>query len=290
MNRYISLLLYFALFLPAVSSAQSLYDYYLPGKERRNLEKWSFKNGYQVTERWYLAGEGFLRTDLSRLDNSFNGLISTQSVTRTGWSALIGFTDRDRWGLEWGYARSPINSSLIINSQPSFAIRLENEKNGFVFRSRYMILSTSRKERRSGFWLTAGAWLVPNAGNVRNRFTLEGLGYRGFRQAPDTLLLISRTATSREPSGLLELGLEYNVRISGRWDVGVVARRNWGIGNSLATDLTYRVNTHPYQTASLRANGDGMTLGFAVRYTYTARYNIKTKNLYDLQGKLPTKK
>ncbi|GAA4466651.1 hypothetical protein GCM10023189_49090 [Nibrella saemangeumensis] len=272
-----------------MSSAQSLYDYYLPGKERRNFEKWGFKNGYRVTERWYLSGEGFLRTDNSRLDNSFNGLLSSRPVTRTGWSALIGFTDRDQWGLEWGYARSPINSSLTINSRPEYTLRLQNEKNGFVFRSRYMILSTSRKERRSGFWLTAGAWLIPNAGSVRS-FTLEGLGYRGFRQTPDTLLLISRTSTNREPSGLLELGLEYNVRLSGRWDVGLVARRNWGLGNSLKTDFTYRVNTQPYQIASLRANGDGMSFGLAVRYTYTARYKVKTRSLYDLQGKMPRKK
>lgn len=290
MNRYVSLLLFLAFILPAIASAQSLYDYYLPGKERRNLEKMSFRNGYTVTERWYLSGEGFLRTDNSRLDNSFGGLIGTRPVTRAGWSAIIGFTNQDRWGMEWGYARSPINSSLTLNSQPAYTIRLENEKNGLLVRSRYMILSTSRKDRRSGFWLTAGAWLIPNSGSIKNRFTLDGLGYRGFRQAPDTLLLISRTATNREPSGLLELGLEYNVRLSGRWDMGMVVRRNWGVGNSLATDLTYRINNQPYQTASLRANGNGTTVGLAIRYTYSARYNIKTKSLYELQGKLPRRK
>lgn len=266
--------------------AQGSADYYAPRESsKRDYDRLLVRYGSYLAGRWYIGAEGFVRTDNSRLSNSFGGLVSGKPVTRPGWSALIGWTYRNAWAVEAGYARSPIHNELAVNP---YIFRFENEKNGFVLRAKRQLFSTSPQERRSGVWVSAGMWLIPNEGANKSRLTLKGYGRRSYQQETDTLIITTQTATSNRITGLAEIGLEYAVRLSSRVDLGIYARKYWGIGSSITTDLNYSVNGQMPQSATLQGRGSGANLGIALRYTYSRKHLVAQNNVYDLRGKRPT--
>ena len=265
--------------------AQGSSDYYQSRKAPdRSYDRLLMRYGSYLAERWYVGAEGFARVDNSALSSGFRGLVAGNAVTRPGWSALIGWTYRDAWAMEAGYARSPIHNELAINP---YVFRFENEKNGFVLRAKRQLFSTSPQERRSGLWVSAGLWLIPNAGEVKSRLTLEGYGRRSYQREIDTLVIMTQTATNARNTGLVELGLEYTVRLSNRFDLGINARKYWGLGSSITTDLNYSVNGQAPQTATLQGRGSGASFGMSLRYTYSRKHLIAKTNIYDLRGKRP---
>ncbi len=271
----------------AAARAQGNPDYYQPGKgHNRAYDRLLVRYSSYLAERWYIGTEGFVRTDHGQLTNDFGGLVSGNKVTRVGWSALIGWTYRDAWAMEAGYARSPIHNELQVANWPApLVFRFTNEKSGFVIRTKRQLFSTSPQQRRSGLWLTAGLWLIPNTGEHKSQFSLEG--YRGYRMRYDTLLITSQTTTNVRATGLAELGLEYAVRLSSQVDLGLFGRKYWGLGSSISTDLSYSVNGQTPQTATLQGTGNGMSFGVSLRYTYSRKHVVAKTNIYDLRGKRP---
>lgn len=286
MKRYLSFLLLGLIALPALG--QEMADYYrLPDKHQQNhqYERLLARYGGAYTrDRWYFSVSGFLRTDRAQLDNSFNGLIGSESVTKPGWSAMIGWAYRERWAVEAGYTRSPIHSEILINSEYPYTFRYSNDKQALVLRGKHMILSTSGPWRRSGFWLTGGVWLVPNSGQDKGNFSLAGYGFRDWRREKfDTLRLTSQTVANRQPTAILEAGVEYNVRLTDRIDMGFSVRKLWGLGNSLTSNVSYVVNGREAQQAQFQGMGSGVSYGVTFRYTYANRRIMP--NVLDIQGK-----
>lgn len=261
--------------------AQGSVDYYKPHQvTRREYDRLLVRYGSYLAERWYVGVEGFVRVDHNQLSNSFGGLIVTNATTKPGWSALVGWTARD-WAIEAGYARSPINNQFAINP---FEFQFQNNKNGFLLRGKRQLFSTSPQGRRSGVWATAGFWLIPNAGETKSRLSFEGYGRRSYTREIDTLTITSHTNTNTRSTGLLELGLEYNVKLSSRIDLGIYGRKYWGLGSSITTDLTYSVNGREQQMSTLLGRGTGVSFGIALRYTYSRKHAIPKTSIYDLRG------
>lgn len=275
--------------------AQPITDYYRLPAERTDLnrsrvERTLARYGSMYTrERWYVSGEGFVRTDINQLDGTFNGLIGTETTVKTGWGATVGWVSRERWAIEGGYARSPIHSTLAIqNGLAPLVYRYTNDKQGFVLRTKYRLPIGKQSMTRSGLWLGAGLWLVPNSGQPLERVSLIGYrgGYRMYgRDQIDTLRLSSNTRISPHLSGLAEASAEYTFQLGGRTELSLFGRKNWGLGNSIRTDITYRVNGGAVQNATLRGNGNGWTFGIALRFNYAMRYDLRSMpNIYNLRG------
>ncbi len=285
MKQTATVLIFWLLTLTA--SAQEPSDYYQIRKpSHQEFDRLVMRYAPYLAQRWYVSLEGFGRTDNSQLDNSLRGLLSTESTGQAGWSALIGFSYRNRWAAEAGYAKSPIHNHFwIANAPRSLEYTFPNEKQGIILRGKWRVLSTSPKWERSGFWVTGGVWLIPNAGQETGRLSLEGYAYKkDFHVSPDTLLLLSSTRTNNQPTGLVELGLEYNIRISSRFEMGAFARKYWGIGNSLSTNIAYVVNSRSPQLSTISGDGTGMSYGVALRYTYSRRFQVNS--VHELKGKL----
>lgn len=264
--------------------AQGLADYYKPRETtRRDYDRLLVRYGSYLAERWYVGMEGFIRVDNSPLTNSFGGLVESNPVTRPGWSALVGWTYRDAWAIEAGYARSPIHNQLAVNP---YVFRFENEKNGFLLRAKRQLFSTS-PQRRSGLWVSAGLWLIPNAGETKSRLSLEGYGHRNYQREIDTLTITAHTATNTRVTGLAELGIEYTIRLSSRVDMGLYVRKYWGMGSSIATNLNYAVNGRMPQSATLDGRGSGASFGVALRYTYSRKHLVAKTSIYELRGNQP---
>ncbi|GAB3497550.1 hypothetical protein GCM10027341_17800 [Spirosoma knui] len=278
--------LYFLLGLVALPACgQNVADYYrLPDRSQQYDRLLSRYGGPTIRDRWYVALDGFLRTDKAGLDNSFNGLIQSDRVTKFGGSVVIGWAYRERWMVEGGYARTPIHTQVSVsNGNSPLVFRYTNDRNAFVLRGKRLLLSTSGPWLRSGFWVSGGMWLIPNNGQQEGRFLLVGYNYHGRQETPDTLRLNSQTQTNSRMSVLAEVGAEYNIRLSNKVDLGLSARKYWGLGNSITTDVAYSVNQTLMQRAQLQGTGTGMSYGFTLRYTYAMRRNL-TKVL-DVQGK-----
>jgi len=285
MKRNLYTFLCWIVLLPAVS-AQSLYEYYAPGKQRRQYTEWLNQKGATISERWYLGAEGFLRTDKSTLDNSFNGLIQTNKVVGVGGSVLLGYSYRDRWAFEGGYARSPIHTYLEVNNSP-YSFHLKNGNNALLLRARRLLLATNKIKKGSGLWVSAGAWLVPKSGEVRSSTAFRGydFAYQAHPMRSDNWMLTPPASVKERTTGLAELGLEYSFRLSDWVELGLFGRQNWGLGKALTSTMVYSDKTQA-QVATIHANGQGTSVGMAIRYTYTAkRKAVSSRSMFDLQGK-----
>lgn len=264
---------------------QGLTDYYRLPDRARQYEQVVFRyGGPSVRDRLYVALDGFLTTNRAQIDNSFNGLIRSDRVTKAGWGAVIGWSYRERWAVEAGYARMPIQSQVSIsNGAYPLEYRYQNIGDAFVLRGKRLLLSTSGPWMRSGFWLSGGMWVVPNSGQQEGRFELYGYRYRGRGETPDTLRLSSNTRAAGRPTAIAELGAEYNIRLSNSIDIGFSARKRWGLSDALTTDVLYTVNQYPGQQAQLVSKGSGMNYGVTIRYTLALRRN--QPDVLDIQGR-----
>ncbi|GAB3891498.1 hypothetical protein GCM10028803_03370 [Larkinella knui] len=251
-----------------------------------------------IRERWYVGGDGFFRTDQSQLDQTFNGLISTKATIRTGWSALVGWVGNERWALEGGYARSAIHNTLVVGSgSNALDLRFENNKNGYVIRGKRLLRFGNRAARRSGVWLGAGLWMIPNNGRQLSSFLVEGYTYSGsgggYRRQPnrtqiDTIQIFGETRLSPNVSGLAEASAEYTVKLGGRAELSFFARKYWGLDPSITTNLMYSVNHGASQAAVLRSDGSGWSVGVSLRYVYALRYDLrKMPGIFNLRGNRP---
>jgi hypothetical protein len=291
--------------------AQGITDYYRPPVEpigefepafrpvktrRTEMKQLVARYGEAyIRERWYVGIDGFLRMDKSQLDQTFNGLISTKATTQTGLSAMIGWVSNERWAVEGGYARSPIHNTLVVGSgSDALDLRFENNKNGFVVRGKRLMRFGSRAARRSGLWLGAGIWMVPNNGRQVRSFLVEGYRYSGSgggigrqssRNRLDTIQIFGETRLSSSVSGMAEASAEYTFKLGGRTELSLFARKFWGLSNSITTNLMYSVNRGESQDALLQSDGSGWSVGVSLRYVYALRYDLrKMPGIFNLRG------
>ena len=283
MKRYLLFLLIGFAVLPALG--QGVTDYYqVPEKGQQYKRLLSRYGGPQVRNRWYVALDGFVRTDRARLDNSFNGLIQSDLVGKVGWGVLLGWSYKEQWMVEGGYARMPIHTQLSTNNtSPSFVSRSTNDRNAFVLRGKRLVLSTSKPWLRSGFWLSGGMWVVPNSGQDASHISVTGNRSPGRWESAESFQLTSQTQTTPQMTAVAEVGAEYNVRLSNAIDLGFSVRKLWGLANAITTDVNYTANRATSQQAQLQGAGTGMSYGVTLRYSYATRRNLA--NVLGIQGK-----
>jgi len=274
LRRFFSILI---LLSSSTVHAQEIPTYYeLPHRRTNPVSN-------PMQHRWYLGLEGFLRSDQGLLTSTIDGLITSRpSVTKATWSALIGYSYQDKFNVEAGYSHAAIHNqlTLVIAPQP-YDFTFKNESNAAVVRLKAKLFSTTKPKEKAGFWITGGAWLIPNSGKYVDGFIMEG--YRVSRFHTDTISLLSQTRTATQLTPLVELGIEYNVRLSNRMEMGFYGRKLWGFQPSIYTDLTYSENNVETQTSKLTGNGTGWSFGLALRYTYSFKRSVKS--VYALSGK-----
>lgn len=265
--------------------AQGVVDYYQTGgvMSRKQQNQLHMRFDPYLAPQWYLMTEGFVRRDNGKLDQSLNGLLTTSTVTRIGWSVGGGVTYRNKWAVEAGVAQSPVHNDARVNSRPPISVVTRGDRGSVFLRGKWALLNTSKQWQRSGFWLTGGVWATPNKNDRKEQFTVTGYTSRGF-DAIDKMTLVTRSQSSNNLTALLELGLEYRVRLSKQIDVGTFARHNWGLGDALTTAISYQINDQFAGQTTLRAKGNGASYGLTMRYIIQ-RPTVSTKSsLYRLQG------
>ena len=152
MKHYLLYILIGIAALPAYGQGVTEY-YQLPKKNQQVSRLLHRYGGPQIRDRWYVSLEGFIRTDRAQLDNSFDGLINNDIVAKAGWGVLLGWSYRERWAVEAGYARTPIHTQFSISrAVPPVMARSTNDHNAFMLRGKRLLLSTSKPWLRSGFW------------------------------------------------------------------------------------------------------------------------------------------
>jgi hypothetical protein len=272
---------YFALILLLLTTAVRAQriapsDYYraLTPTQRAALDA----QGSGERLHWYAAVEGFSRTDQSQLSRSIGGLLATSPGQRFDFGLLAGVTFRQRWAAEIGYADAPLHNRLTINSSPQpIHYTYATAGHTLVLRAKRRLVAGGRGE--SGLWVSAAVGLLANGGTVEEGFRLKALYYARSRVTPDTLALNGDPAPGIRPLPLVEVGLEYALRIGNRLGLGLYARRIWGTGTALSTDVRYYVNSTETQRATLTANGDGWAVGLALRYVYARQFGGRRRIL-----------
>ncbi|GAB4037448.1 hypothetical protein GCM10028809_52600 [Spirosoma gilvum] len=225
-------------------------------------------------QTWSVTLEGGFRSDGSTLSNSFNRLVSNATQVKGVWSVLASYTYRNAWTIETGYAHAPIHLNITIaNGSQPLTYTYQNSGTGIPLRIKRRIGSGKNAENGTGFWLTGGAWLIPNGTKQLDDFKLIGYIYSG-RNRIDTLRL-DNTTTTNQITGLAEAGVEYNARLSSSIELGGYLRKYWGFGDALRSDLIYSVNKGSIQYAAATANGTGWSFGISLRYIYGRQHELK---------------
>ena len=233
----------------------------------------------RINNRWYAGANGFVRTDKNILNNTLDGLIATKSPASYGYSASVGWVSHEQWTAEAEFARSPIHNVLIINGSNPLSYKLINDKNSLIFRGkRRLLFGKSNSFRRSAFWISGGIGIVPNSGKAKDYMEFSGYRERGRRQEIDTLFITSDTRTNSHITGMAEASAEYIVKVSRAIDLSFFGRKQWGIGNSLTTNLVYYVNRQEMQTAKITSDGSGWNFGVSLRYVMHIGYNFEKMN------------
>ncbi|CAG5003023.1 hypothetical protein DYBT9275_03030 [Dyadobacter sp. CECT 9275] len=272
----------------SVARAQDNADYYrrtLPqefSRKKYGVESLLKKTAgdVKIRNRWYIGVDGFLRNDRNTITNTLDDLIGTHSPTVASYAASVGWVIREQWALEAEYARSAIHNDLLIKGDNPLAYRLENDKNVISFRGKRRLLFGKPYLRRSAFWIGGGAALVPNSGTQKSYMEFVGYKEKGRRQGIDTLYLTSDTYTARKTTFLLEATAEYVIKVARVADLSFFARKQWGYGNSLQTELVYSVNSVETDRSVIRGNGTGWSLGISLRYVFQLGYDFKDLNSF----------
>jgi hypothetical protein len=265
------------------ASAQEQGDYYRKiytrplGAKPYTTESLLKKFGdIRTLNRWYVGVDGFVRSDKNTLSNDFDGLIGTESPTVSAWSVVVGGVFREQWSVEAEYAHSAIHNVLLINGDNPLRYQLENEKNSLIVRGKMRLLFGKATVRRSAFWISAGAGIVPNSGKQKAYMEFNGYRERGRRQGIDTLFLSSDTRINSSMTGLAEASAEYVIKVAKSIDLSLFARKQWGFGNSITTDLVYTVNNKDMQQAKIEGDGSGWNFGISLRYVFHIGYDFST--------------
>lgn len=283
MKRYFLSILFGIVLLPAVG--QGVTDYYrLPEKSQQYKRLVNRYGGPQIKDRWYVALDGFVRTDRAQLDNPHDGLIESDLVGKAGWGATLGYVFRERWAIEGSYARMPIHTQIAIShTSPPVSIRTTSYRDAFMLRGKWLMLSTSKPWLKSGFWVSGGAGVLPIAAPQQENSSLAGYRYQNRWEAGDMFKLTTQTQAPGHLATLAELGVEYNVRLCSAVDFGVSARKVWGISDVVTTHVTYVGSRTSPQQAQLQGRGAGMSYGVTLRYSFATRRN--QANVLNVQGK-----
>ncbi|MVM28733.1 hypothetical protein GO755_01720 [Spirosoma sp. HMF4905] len=296
--KHISLLLFLLSLASSVLAQEVVIDtnYYAPppvvrkkvltadpdqNPDRRrsvNRQKTDYSPAYQLkeTQTWYVSLEGGFRTDGSLLNNSFDGLFSSSSTTKSAWSALLGYTYRNSWTVETGYTYAPIHLNITIpNGSRPLIYNYQNSGYGIPLRIKRRIGSASHATNGTGFWLSAGAWLVPNGKVNTDDFRLVGYTYHNNRPRTADTIRLDNTTTTKSISGVAELGIDYSVRLSSSIEFSTYVRKYWGLGEAIRSDITYTVNSIVQPQSSITANGTGWGFGLSLRYIYGRQQEVK---------------
>ncbi|GAB4023603.1 hypothetical protein [Spirosoma koreense] len=299
--KHISLLVFLLAFSASTLAQEVVIDtsYYTPPAQRRRILRadpdqnpggpWQSPNSSDrnrevgkdhlpdlaEVQTWYVSAEGGFRNDASTLSNSFGGLMSNPSSLKSVWGALLGYTYRNAWSVEAGYTHAPTHLTIsIANGQSPLVFTYQNAGFGIPVRLKRRIGSARRAANGTGFWLTAGAWLIPNGDSQMDGFQLIGYSRNNRLRTTDTLRL-NNTTTLARISGLAEVGVDYTVRVSPFLELGFYLRKYWGLGNALRSDVVYKVNSTSETRSSLTANGTGLGFGVALRYIYGRQHELK---------------
>jgi hypothetical protein len=279
-SLFTSLIVIFACFH---AHAQESADYYRKtyarpiGAKPYSTESLLKKFGdVRIMNRWYAGVDGFLRTDKNTISNNFDGLISTESPTVSSWSVVAGWIYHEQWSVEMEYAHSPIHNVLLINGDNPLKYVMQNEKNSVIVRGKMRLLFGKSTFRRSAFWIGAGAGIVPNSGQQRDYMEFSGYRERGRRQGIDTLFLSSTTRINSSMTGLAEASAEYVIKVAKSVDLSLFARKQWGFGNSITTDLVYTVNKADMQQSKIEGDGSGWNFGISLRYVFHIGYDFSS--------------
>jgi len=285
--RTLSTLLLILLYAPLVLS-QSNEDYYHPStrpaksgdetavppvntfKTQRTKTAADQISNIRIRNRLYFGIDGFMRTDRSSISNTFNGLIATRTGAKSGYSASVGWINQEKWAFEIAYSRSPIHNILIINGDYPMEYKMENDKNNLdlSIKRRLLFGRSNSSLRKSAFWIGAGAGIVPNSGAQKEYLQFEGYARQGRRPVLDTLFLTTDTHTSTKLTGFTYLTAEYVLKVAKAVDLSFYARKQWGLGTSLMTDMAYFVNKVQTQQSTIRADGTGLAFGISLRYIF----------------------
>ncbi|QRR03710.1 hypothetical protein [Dyadobacter sandarakinus] len=222
----------------------------------------------KVPNRWYFGVDGFLIRDVNTITSNFDELIGTESPVSASWGVNVGWVHHENWTMEATYTRSAIHNILIVNGYNPLRYNIQNDRNNLILRVKRRLLFNKNELRRPAFWIGIGGGIVPNSGRQKDYYAFEGYRQEGRWQPVDTLHMTSNSYISKSATLLAEVSAEYVVKVAKVVDLSIFARRQWGFGTSVTTDLVYSINNQVADRSTITGKGTGLNLGLSLRYVF----------------------
>lgn len=232
----------------------------------------------RILNRWYVGVEGFLRNDKNTISTTFDGLIGTRSVSDWGFGASVGRVYREEWVLEVSYSRTPIHNVLTVGGDNQLEYKMANDRNSLSLRGKRRLLFGKATLPKSAFWVGVGISAIPNSGKQKEHILLEGYSRQGRLPIYDTLHLESVTMVSSKMTGVVDASIEYVLKPSKGVEFSIYGRNQWGLGNSIYTNIDYKINRQNAGTSLINGNGGGWVFGVSLRYVFHTNYDFDNFN------------
>lgn len=276
--RYLRFLFIFLL-SHGVAKAQDPNDeYYIPSKKKK-VYPWIKNPQLDVVPlKYYIGVEGGFRTDFNTLTNTLDGLIGSLNAPTNPWGVTVGALYQNRWMFETGYYRTNVEMITQVNVRGVPDFRWQTKYTAIPLRVKRKLISIGKIEKESGFYWEVGTLaFLPAKDEQIGSFTFKALRTLGQGIPPDTLTLNQKTTVNGGAKLLLETGLDLNIKLLPRWDIGLYGRATLGLGEIIRGDASFSGKSITGLNAVQTARGNGYYFGMSIRYSYLMRDQYKSR-------------
>lgn len=276
--RYLKFVFIFLLSYGFVAAQDPNDEYYIPSKKKKTYP-WIKNSQLDVVPlKYYLGIEGGFRKDLNTLSNNLDGLIGNINPLTNPWGVLVGAMYQNRWMFETGYYRTNVEMITQVNVRGVPDFRWQTKYTAIPLRAKRKLLSIGKIEKESGFYWEVGTLaFLPAKDEQIGSFTFRALRSLGQGIPADTLTLNQKTTVNGGAKLLLETGLDLNIKLLPRWDIGFYGRATLGLGEILRGEATFSGKTISTLNALHTARGNGYYFGMSIRYNYLIRDQYKSR-------------
>ena len=238
--RKVYLFLIFFSYLSVAQAQDPNNEYYVPTKSRK-IYPWIKNPQLDVIPlKYYLSVEGGYRKDYTTLSNTLSNIIANNNADSNPWGVLIGAMYNNKWMFETGYYRTNIEAGTDVNIRGVPGFRWQTKYTTLPLRVKRKLLSIGKIEKESGFYWEAGAQvLMPAQAERLGSYKFSALYSTGQGMPFDTLILYHQTFVRGGMKVLLETGLDLNVKLLPRWDVGFYCRGTFGFADIIYGEASF---------------------------------------------------
>ncbi|MDP5139931.1 MAG: hypothetical protein NWP83_05610, partial [Spirosomaceae bacterium] len=238
--------LFTVVFLTTFSAFAQTEPYYQLPTERTEKGTLTFPNLKPLLTKIYFRAEGGPLISGNSLSNSINGQLQPENQLNVNWSLGVGYNYRDRWMIDIGYARTPMQLASTFSISPfTIPIRETFLLNSIPVRFQRSVWVVDRVARSTRLFIGGAVYVNTNGKAAEVSKSQEGF-LRRFNAGipPDTIRLAEITTFASTPIKA-EASIELRGKLGESLEIGTYAKVMSSFSRPYQTEISFQVNSDP---------------------------------------------